>query len=58
MQQKQLCPDQRSVKQGDKLVDMAVQKLFKTFYEHNTCDIRTFVGLRNLKERIDERLNL
>ena len=51
-------PDKTSVKRLDKLVDMAVHKIFNTFDhvdEHITCDIRKFVTLRNLKEIINER---
>ena len=47
-------PDKTSLKRLDKFVDAAVQKIFKIFDEQITCDIRTFVGLHNLKEIIDE----
>ena len=47
-------PDKTNVRRLDKLVDMAVHKIFKTFDERITCDIRKFVALRNLKEIIDE----
>ena len=48
-------PDKTSLKHLDKLVDTAVHKIFKTFDEQITFDITEFVGLRNLKEKIDER---
>ena len=48
-------PDKTSTKRVDKLIDTAVHKIFKTFDDHVTCDIRKFVGLSNLKELIDER---
>ena len=40
-------PDKASVKRLDKLVDVAVHKIFKTFDEQITCDITKFVVLRN-----------
>ena len=48
-------PDKTSLKRLNKLVDTAVHKIFNTFDEQVTCDIRKAVGLRNLKEIIDER---
>ena len=48
-------PDKTSLKRLDTLVDTAVHKILKIFGEQVSCDIIKVVGLRNLKEIIDER---
>ena len=52
---KAVYPDKTSVIHLDKLFNMAVHKIYKTFHEHITCDITKFAGLHNIKEKIDER---
>ena len=47
-------PDKTNLIRLDKLVDTVAHKIFKTFDEHITCDIRKSVCLCNLKEIIDE----
>ena len=43
------------MKRFDKPVDTAGHKIFRTFDERVTCDIRKFAGLRNLQKLFDER---